>query len=56
MALLNVAILLPGGAVRWFGTRPLRPAGPGYGNKMDDSAERHYTEECQQTQKAQAAA
>jgi hypothetical protein len=52
----NVAILLPGGAVRWFGTRPLRPAGPGYGNNMDDSAERHYTEECQQTQKAQAAA
>jgi hypothetical protein len=47
---------LPGGAVRWFVTRPLRPAGPGYGNNMDDTAERHYTEECQQTYKAQAAA
>jgi hypothetical protein len=40
---------LPGGAVRWFDTRPLRPVRPGYANQMDDSAERHYTEECQQT-------
>jgi hypothetical protein len=40
-----------GGAsiVMAFRTRPLRPAGPGYGNNVDDSAERHYTEECQQT-------
>jgi hypothetical protein len=38
-----------GGAsiVMAFRTRPLRPAGPGYGNNVDDSAERHYTEECQ---------
>jgi hypothetical protein len=38
---------LPGGTVRWFDTRPLRPARPGYANHMDDSAERHYTKECQ---------
>jgi hypothetical protein len=40
---------LPGGAVRWFDTRPLRPARPGYANHIDDGAERHYTEECQPT-------
>jgi hypothetical protein len=36
-------------AVRWFDTRPLRPARPGHANHIDDSAERHYTEECQPT-------
>src|SRR6266511_3473602 len=29
--------------------RPLRPARPDCANYMDDTAERHYTEECQQT-------
>ena len=28
---------------------PLRAARPGYGNHIDDSAEGHYTEECQPT-------
>ena len=32
-------------------TAPLR----GYGNHIDDSAERHYTEECQPTYESQAA-
>jgi len=36
---------LPGGAVR----RPLRPVRPDCAKHMDDTAERHYTEECQQT-------
>jgi hypothetical protein len=38
---------LPGGA--WFDARPLRPARPDRAKRMDDTAERHYTEECQQT-------
>jgi hypothetical protein len=41
--------LLADGAVRWFDTRPVWPARPGYANNMDDSADSHYTEECQQT-------
>jgi hypothetical protein len=43
------ASLYPGGAVRWFDTRPLRSARPGYADHIDDGAERHYTEECQPT-------
>ena len=39
---------LSGGAVRWFDARPLRPARPDCAKHMDDTAERHYTEECQQ--------
>jgi hypothetical protein len=39
---------LPGGAVCWFDARPLRPAPPDCVKHTDDSAERHYTEECQQ--------
>ncbi len=38
---------LPGGAVRWFDARPLRPVRPDCAKHMDDTAERHYTEECQ---------
>jgi hypothetical protein len=37
--------LLADGAVRWFDTRPFRPARPGYANNMDDSADSHYTED-----------
>ena len=40
---------LPGGAVRWFDAWPLRPVRPDYAKHIDDTAERHYTEECQQT-------
>ena len=40
---------LPGGAVRWFDARPLRPVRPDYAKHIDDTAERYYTEECQQT-------
>jgi hypothetical protein len=32
-----------------------RAARPGYGNHIDDSAERHYTEEGQPTYESQAA-
>jgi len=39
---------LPGGAVRWFDARPLRPPRPDCVKQMDDSTERHYTKECQQ--------
>src|ERR1700746_2641111 len=46
---------LPGGAVRWFDARPLRPVRPDYAKHIDDTAERHYTEECQQTEESQAA-
>jgi hypothetical protein len=42
-------VRLPDGAVRWFDTRPLPPARPGHANHIDDSAERHYTKECQPT-------
>jgi hypothetical protein len=37
---------LPGGAVD---ARPLRQVRPDCAKHMDDTAERHYTEECQQT-------
>src|SRR5262249_42580479 len=40
---------LSGGAVRWFDARPLRPARPDCAKHMDDTAERHHTEECQRT-------
>jgi hypothetical protein len=40
---------LPGGVVRLFDATPLRPARPDCAKDMDDSADRHYTEECQQT-------
>jgi hypothetical protein len=40
---------LPGGAVRRFDARPLRPVRPDWAKHMDDTAERHYTEKCQQT-------
>jgi len=35
--------------VRLFDARPLRPARPDCAKHMDDSTERHYTEERQQT-------
>jgi hypothetical protein len=40
---------LPGGAVRRFDAKPLRPVRPDCAKHMDDTAERHYAEECQQT-------
>jgi hypothetical protein len=40
---------LPGGAVRGFDARPLRPPRPDCAKQMDDAAERHHTEEYQQT-------
>src|SRR5215471_18720744 len=40
---------LSGGAVRWFDARPLRPARSDCAKHMDDTAERHHTEECQRT-------
>jgi hypothetical protein len=49
-AVIEISVnALPGGAVCWFDTRPLRPARPGYANHIDDGAERHYTEERQPT-------
>jgi hypothetical protein len=39
----------PDGASRWFDTRPLPTACLDCGNHIDDSAEGHYTEECQPT-------
>ena len=45
----RVVAHLSGGAFRWFDTRPLQPVRLDYANHMDDSAERHYTEGCQQT-------
>jgi len=48
----RVVAHLSGGAFRWFDTKPLQPVRLDYANQMDDSAERHYTEECQQTKKA----
>jgi hypothetical protein len=33
----------------WFETAPSLPARPGYANRIDYSAKRHYTEECQPT-------
>jgi len=39
---------LPGGDVPWFDARPLRPVRPYCAKHMDDTAERHYTKECQQ--------
>jgi hypothetical protein len=39
---------LPGRAVRWFDARPLRPARRYCAKDMEDRAERHYTEQCQQ--------
>ena len=46
---------LPGGAVRWFDASPLRPVRDDCAKHMDDAAERHHTEEYQQTQESQAA-
>jgi hypothetical protein len=46
---------LPGGAVRWFDASPLRPVRHDCAKHMDDAAERHHTEEYQQTQESQAA-
>ena len=46
---------LPGGAVRWFDASPLRPVRSDCAKHMDDAAERHHTEEYQQTQESQAA-
>jgi hypothetical protein len=40
---------LPGGAVRRFDAKPLRPVRPDCAKHMDDTAERHDAEECQQT-------
>ena len=40
---------LPGGAVRWFDASPLRPVRDDCAKHMDDAAERHHTEEYQQT-------
>ena len=40
---------LAGGVVCLFDAKPLRPASPDCAKHMDDSAERRYTEECQQT-------
>jgi hypothetical protein len=40
--------MLPGGIVRLFDATPLRLARTDYAN-MDDNAERHYTEESQQS-------
>ena len=37
------------GMFPWFDARPLRPVRPYCAKHMDDSAERPYTEECQQT-------
>jgi hypothetical protein len=40
--------MLPGGVVGLADATPLRPARPSSAKDMDDSAERHYTEEYQQ--------
>ena len=36
------------GMFPWFDARPLRPVRPYCAKHMDDTAERHYTKECQQ--------